>query len=143
MTRLRQLQCIDRYYQFSFDNILTHRSPSFRYSFRAMFSCAPNFFILTLCMAIVEIPISFITDISKLAPFNMLANGLIFTSLLTCIGFALFGDNLPDEEVMRSNDKFEGFSNNPSHPMNVFQNLTHLSPFLSKWYLFVGTSRSL
>jgi amino acid permease len=74
-------------------------------------------------MVLVEIPLSWIRDISLLTPTNMLANALISYGLLVCLAFAL--------SIMLQ----------PEHDMSLSTTqLTHIPPLQDQWYLFIGTS---
>ena len=78
-------------------------------------------------MIAIEIPLSWIRDIRKLTPTNLLANGLILFGLLTCIYFAL--------GITTDGDK--------GGPMrNLADHISELKPFADDWFLFIGTSVS-
>jgi len=85
---------------------------------------------LLIGMIAIEIPLSWIRDIRKLTPTNILATFLIMYGLASCLGFALFG---------RSQEHHAGIVD----PYNsVFEKVLHLKPFNDTWYLFIGTSVS-
>ena len=78
-------------------------------------------------MIAIQIPLSWIRDIRKLTPTNLLANALILYGLLTCIYFAI--DKTTD------GDKGGPIRNFGFH-------LSLLKPFADGWFLFIGTSVS-
>jgi len=73
-------------------------------------------------------PLSWIRDIRKLTPTNLLANLLILYGLVTCLGFAF------------SSALMEG-DGSPLH--NLLEHYGDLVPFDRDWFLFIGTSVSL
>lgn len=77
-----------------------------------------------IVMILIQIPLSWIKDIRRLTPTNLLANVLILYGLAVCLFFA--------------------FSSSLSGPGNPLQNLEDhvldLSPLNSHWFLFIGTS---
>jgi hypothetical protein len=86
----------------------------------------PNYFMIV--MLVCQIPLSWIRDIRKLTITNLLANLLILYGLITCIFFALH--NAVKSEAGRGPLEEIGYK------------LTHLEPFNSGWFLFIGTSVS-
>jgi hypothetical protein len=86
----------------------------------------PKYFMIV--MLVCQIPLSWIRDIRKLTITNLLANLLILYGLITCIFFAL--DNAVKSEAGRGPLEEIGYK------------LTHLEPFNSGWFLFIGTSVS-
>ena len=78
-------------------------------------------------MIAIQIPLSWIRDIRKLTPTNLLANLLILYGLLTCIYFAV--------KETTAGDK--------GGPVRNFgDSLAQLKPFAEDWFLFIGTSVS-
>jgi len=76
-------------------------------------------------MILWEIPLSWIRDIRKFKPTNLVANVFILYGLVTCLGFALEEAAFKGSEV----------------PLVELRNhLTALSPIHSQWFLFIGTS---
>jgi proton-coupled amino acid transporter len=81
-----------------------------------------------LVMVAVQIPLSFIRDIRKLTPTNLLANVLILYGLVTCL-------------VLSARESGKGPGGDAGeHWMAHFH---AMSPFKEDWFLFVGTSVSL
>ena len=78
-------------------------------------------------MVALEIPLSWITDIRRLAVTNLIANLCIFYGLALCLIFA-FGAAM---SVTVSTTDDETSSSIKPH---------HLAPIGSQWFLFVGTS---
>jgi len=80
-------------------------------------------------MLLFQIPMSWIRDIRRLTPTNLLANVLILYGLLTCLGFAFAtavqseADRGPIAEILNK--------------------VANLPLFNSGWFLFIGTSVSL
>ena len=111
-------------------------------AFVSFFDASPPLHMLVIFMALIQIPLSYITDITRLAPFNLIANGMIFYGLAPCVCYALLSSNLPTEGFMREDEsgRYDGFTTLPYPPFSVFDNLVHLKPLCSKWYLFIGTS---
>lgn len=86
----------------------------------------PTYFMTV--MLVFQIPMSWIRDIRKLTVTNLLANILILYGLITCLGFALA--NAVESEEGRG-------------PLaEIAYKFTHLEPFNSGWFLFIGTSVS-
>ena len=76
-------------------------------------------------MVLVQIPLSWIRDISHFTVTNSIANFFILYGLITCMGFA-FGESIQgdaDEAVV-----------------NIRHHLRHLTPLEPGWFLFIGTS---
>ena len=92
---------------------------------------SPNLWLVV--MIGVQIPLSWIRDIRKLTPTNLLANCLILYGLLTCIGFAVKEASQPTANV-------EPDGAGPVR--ELWYHLTHLTPFADGWFLFIGTSVS-
>ena len=83
--------------------------------------------IWLIIMIIIQIPLSWIRDITKLTCTNFTANCLILYGLILCLGFAF-------EEATKSDDM--------SPLESIYDRVTHLEPFEDKWFLFIGTSVS-
>jgi proton-coupled amino acid transporter len=79
----------------------------------------------------VQIPLSWIRDIRKLTPTNLLANGLILYGLLTCIGFAI-------REVLTPGNNTAPKGNGTLD--ELWAHLVVLPAFADGWFLFIGTS---
>ena len=89
-----------------------------------------------LVMIAIQIPLSWIRDIRKLTPTNLLANCLILYGLITCLGFAIRESSTPAS----SQDP----SNTDDGPVReIWHHLSHLQPFAQDWFLFIGTSVSV
>ena len=71
-------------------------------------------------MVLVQIPLSWIRDISRLTVTNLLANVLILYGLMTCLGFAA--------SSMRARD------------LNLLEGVTTLPAVADGWALFFGTA---
>jgi hypothetical protein len=84
----------------------------------------PSYFMIV--MLVCQIPLSWIRDIRKFTITNLLANLLILYGLITCIFFAL--NNAVKSEAGRGPLEEIGYK------------LTHMEPFNSGWFLFIGTS---
>ncbi len=78
--------------------------------------------VFLILMVAVEIPLSWIRDIRKLTPTNILATFLIAYGLLSCLCIALASTLNSDT--------------------NLLQRLQSLPPTKDTWFLFVGTSVS-
>lgn len=95
-------------------------------------------------MVALQVPLSWIRDIRKLAPTNFLANGLILYGLLTCLGFALHAAT--HDPVVLVTDAIESNINDASKPTMsspwqlLSQHWSSLKPFADGWFLFIGTS---
>jgi hypothetical protein len=81
-----------------------------------------------IVMLVFQIPMSWIRDIRKLTITNLVANILILYGLITCLGFAL------------SNAIKSDAGRGPLAEMSY--KLSHLEPYNSGWFLFIGTSVS-
>jgi proton-coupled amino acid transporter len=81
-----------------------------------------------IVMLVFQIPMSWIRDIRKLTITNLVANILILYGLITCLGFAL--SNAIKSDAGRA----------PLAEMSY--KLSHLEPYNSGWFLFIGTSVS-
>jgi len=80
--------------------------------------------LLLIVMVGIQIPLSWIQDIRKLAFTNCTANVLILYGLMLCLCFAFH--------------EATGGSENPLE--TVRDRMGQLEPFASEWWLFVGTS---
>ena len=103
-------------------------------------------------MVCLQIPLSWIRDIRKFATTNAVANALILYGLILCLWFALEESTEPlvltsegnhlgvtsNATSLPANEKYVDESNSSLY--NVWQHLTHLSPFGDHWILFIGTS---
>jgi len=86
--------------------------------------------IWLIIMVLIEVPLSWINDIRKLTCTNFSANVLILYGLMLCMGFAF------DEAMHESpdvEDKLAWYK-------RILDRLTHLEPYKSEWFLFIGTS---
>jgi len=92
---------------------------------------SPNLWLIV--MIGMQIPLSWIRDIRKLTPTNLLANCLILYGLLTCIGFAVKEASQPTANVD---------PDGAGSVQELWFHLTHLKPFADGWFLFIGTSVS-
>jgi proton-coupled amino acid transporter len=72
-------------------------------------------------MLLIEIPCSWIRDIRKLTPFNVLATALIAYGLLSCLAIAFWYLNTEKEE-------------------SLLESITALPTIQSTWFLFIGTA---
>mmetsp|Transcript_53355 Transcript_53355/g.79296 ORF Transcript_53355/g.79296 Transcript_53355/m.79296 type:complete len:486 (+) Transcript_53355:3-1460(+) len=81
----------------------------------------PMIYLLGFMVA-VEIPLSWIKNIRKLMPTNILATLLILYGLVCCLGFALFDPSAKEDGSA------------------LIKDISHLRPFKDTWYLFIGTS---
>jgi solute carrier family 36 (proton-coupled amino acid transporter) len=95
----------------------------------------PPLFLL-IGMIFVQIPLSWIRDIRKLTPTNLLANILILYGLLVCLGYAIVRcctttaiDTLVHTDT--SNGNVIG---------NIWSHIYNLPPYQPNWILFIGTS---
>lgn len=84
---------------------------------------SPNIWLIV--MVAIQVPLSWIRDIRKLTPTNLLANCLILYGLITCLGFATY-EATSDEGV----EPLEG----------IWDHMKQLEPFAKDWFLFIGTS---
>jgi proton-coupled amino acid transporter len=83
---------------------------------------APEWWLIV--MVGLQIPLSWIQDIRKLTPTNLLANLCILYGLITCLGFAI-----------------SKATSGPSRPLvNVWDRVQDLKPVEKDWFLFIGTS---
>lgn len=78
-------------------------------------------------MVLIEIPLSWITDIRKLTCTNFAANVLILYGLMLCLGFAF-------EEMIHSSEAATSWH------ASILNSMAHLEPLKSQWFLFIGTS---
>lgn len=90
-------------------------------SVRALFGVEVDKVAFLLLMVAIEIPLSWIRDIRKLTPTNILATFLIAYGLLSCLTIA-----------------FVATLQNPDS--NLMQRIAELPPSNRTWFLFVGTS---
>jgi len=92
-----------------------------------------------LAMIGIQIPLSWIRDIRKLTPTNLLANMLILYGLVTCLGFAV-------TEAATESVPTPGLDDTPNTKegalSNIIDHLRSLQPIESDWFLFIGTSVS-
>jgi len=86
--------------------------------------------IWLIIMVLIEVPLSWINDIRKLTCTNFSANVLILYGLMLCMGFA-FDEAM--HESMDVEDKMAWYK-------RILNRLTHLEPYKSEWFLFIGTS---
>ena len=111
----------------------------------------PNVWLLA--MILVQIPLSWIRDIRKLTPTNLLANALILYGLLTCIAFALkeamtpldysnaVGDDDAETTTISNATRTIVDPDNEEGPFqSLWDHLTRLPAFADGWFLFIGTS---
>jgi len=88
--------------------------------------------VCLIAMLLIQIPLSWIKDIRKLTPTNMIANALILYGLITCIGLALSTTFFtPNNPTMQETKPMQNFYDHVT---------TSLSPFEKDWFLFIGTS---
>jgi proton-coupled amino acid transporter len=81
-----------------------------------------------IVMIVIQIPLSWIRDIRKLTPTNLLANCLILYGLMICLGYAM------------TESATTGNGGGPVR--NTWDHFTDLTPFAQDWFLFIGTSVS-
>jgi hypothetical protein len=79
---------------------------------------------LLVAMVVIEIPLSWIRDIRRLTPTNILATFLILYGLSSCLSFALFDQSSDGGDAEES----------------LLHKFLHLRAFNDTWYLFIGTS---
>lgn len=89
-----------------------------RMSLQTLFGITLPFWVYLFIMVLVQIPLSWITDIRKLTVTNVLANFLILFGLITCLYFAFTAQDLP----------------------NLFEKASHLDAIRPNWCLFIGTA---
>mmetsp|Transcript_5509 Transcript_5509/g.12448 ORF Transcript_5509/g.12448 Transcript_5509/m.12448 type:complete len:539 (+) Transcript_5509:287-1903(+) len=87
---------------------------------RLLFNLDVSTGVFLVMMVLVQIPLSWIRDISKLTVTNLLANVLILYGLMTCLGFASLS--------LRARD------------LNLFEGVTTLPAVADGWALFFGTA---
>ena len=106
---------------------------------------SPNLWLIL--MIAIEIPISWLRDIRKLTPTNVLANALILYGLIVCLAFALREATTPDDTadlavatvsvtqaaLPQNQEDFNAWVELKNH-------LAALKPLASQWFLFLGTS---
>jgi proton-coupled amino acid transporter len=90
-------------------------------SVRALFGVEIDKVVFLILMIAIEVPLSWIRDIRKLTPTNILATFLIAYGLLSCLCIA-FVATLQDPNS------------------NLLQRIQELPPSNDTWFLFVGTS---
>lgn len=123
-----------------------------------------------IVMIIIQIPLSFIHDIRKLTPTNLLANILILYGLCICIGYSIIQcikttsttsiiSNTTilttTTTLLTSTDDVHPFttiqdagfggtadSHNNNPMINLWNHLKNLTPYAPNWILFIGTSVS-
>jgi amino acid permease len=89
---------------------------------RELFGWEVNKSIFLIAMILVEIPISWIRDIRKLTPFNVLASFLIFYGLASCLLIAF-------SEIRKDPD------------LTFWDKVIALPPTNGDtWFLFIGTA---
>jgi len=85
----------------------------------------PKYYFL-MAMILIEIPLSWITDIRKLTPTNVLATMLIFYGLCMVMVMAI----VQSLTMSDSNDEVRAFQ----------ENLASLPALTNSWFIFIGTS---
>jgi len=96
-----------------------------RSSVMAMFGLDIALQYWLVVMVLIQIPLSWIRDISHFTITNSIANFLILYSNVTCLGFAV--------EEATQGDHSEALTNVQSH-------LSSLKALGPEWFLFIGTS---
>lgn len=86
---------------------------------------SPSLWLLVMIM--IQIPLSWIRDIRKLTPTNLVANLLILYGLVTCLGFAVYEATAPSLP-------------NTGPLEELWRHIEALDPFAKDWFLFIGTS---
>jgi Transmembrane amino acid transporter protein len=89
-------------------------------------------------MILIQIPLSWIRDIRKLTPTNLVANVLILYGLSVCMGYAILRVVEYPTASSSTNNKHDNGVTSMFH--NLWNNLTHLPPYAPNWILFIGTS---
>lgn len=87
---------------------------------RLLFDVDVSTGVFLVMMVFVQIPLSWIRDISRLTVTNLLANVLILYGLMTCLGFASLS--------MRARD------------LTLFESVATLPAVRDGWALFLGTA---
>ena len=93
-------------------------------STRALFGVEIDKITVLVTMVAIEIPLTWIRDIRKLTPTNVLATFLIAYGLISCLAIAC--------SVMIKDQDF-----------SIVEKIMKLSPVHDTWYLFIGTSVSV
>jgi proton-coupled amino acid transporter len=90
----------------------------------------------------IQIPLSWITNIRKLTVTNALANSLILYGLVTCLLFALDQVIRPSNETRATTDNATVDSSFIETPLNnIVEKWQRLEAFNKDgWFLFIGTS---
>ena len=100
---------------------------------------APSYWLLLLMVLGLEIPLSWIRDIRKLTPTNLLANVLILYGLSTCLVLAVL-------QAVRSTGSAHENATTTGSPQDSWTNLVEhvqdMKAFHKDWFLFIGTSVS-
>jgi len=86
----------------------------------------------------MQIPLSWLRDIRKLTPTNLLANALILYGLLVCLGYAV-KETLT---TVSSEGSWNLNRNETTWQDNVISHARSMDAVIPGWYLFVGTSVS-
>ena len=103
------------------------------YSFLQLFGWDISAEDCLIFMVLVQIPLSWIRDIRRLTPTNLLANCFILYGLITCLGFALKAATTPDAAD-------EADHVGPAE--ELWHHFKSLKPFAKNWFLFIGTAVS-
>lgn len=84
-----------------------------------------------ILVVLIQVPLSWLRDIRKLTPTNLIANTLILYGLTICLLFAFYEATTPAES--------KGI---PSHSRwsELRSHFDNLAPYTDAWYLFIGTS---
>ena len=90
---------------------------------RALFGVEINKIVFLVAMVLIEVPLTWIRDIRKLTPTNVLATFLIAYGLISCLVIA-----------------FSVVIRDPTSTM--IERIMQLPPKDDTWYLFIGTSVS-
>jgi proton-coupled amino acid transporter len=90
---------------------------------KSLFNLEVDKLVFLIAMIAIEIPLSWIQDIRKLTPTNILATCLIAYGLASCLAIA-----------------FVTIINEPDS--NIATRIAELPPINDTWYLFIGTSVS-
>eukprot|EP00543_Licmophora_paradoxa_P015082 CAMPEP_0202474802 /NCGR_PEP_ID=MMETSP1360-20130828/92505_1 /ASSEMBLY_ACC=CAM_ASM_000848 /TAXON_ID=515479 /ORGANISM="Licmophora paradoxa, Strain CCMP2313" /LENGTH=685 /DNA_ID=CAMNT_0049101943 /DNA_START=1307 /DNA_END=3364 /DNA_ORIENTATION=+ len=106
----------------------------------------PRFYLIL--MILVQIPLSWIRDISKLTCTNFCANCFILYGLILCLGFAFEEATKGVPTSAAATAEFHTLVNPTEQqeqlwlsPLeSIWDRITHLKAFESQWYLFIGTS---
>lgn len=111
---------------------------------------SPNIWLIL--MVAIQVPLSWLRDIRKLTPTNLLANLLILYGLSVCLVFAFREATTPDNVVSITNVAKNGatittdniVATGEEADYNMWQEIVkhfgELKPFADDWVLFIGTS---